>query len=50
MVFTRQKARAGANTVSSPRNQPETNIREVCTPNPEIIEQLFEQIIRSVTV
>ena len=31
MVFTRQKARAGANPESLPRIQPETNIPEVRT-------------------
>ena len=31
MVFTRQKARAGANTESPARNQAGTNIREVRT-------------------
>ena len=33
MIFTRQKARAGANPESPPITQPETNIREVHTPS-----------------
>ena len=32
MVFTRQKARAGANLESPARTQPGKNMREVCTP------------------
>ena len=33
MLFNIQKARAGANTESTPRSQPGTNIREVGTPS-----------------
>ena len=39
MVFTRQKARAGANPESPPKNHPETNIREVCTPSRTVFAQ-----------
>ena len=33
MVFTRQKAIADANPEYPPKNQPEINICEVCTPS-----------------
>ena len=33
MIFTRQKARAGANPESTQRTQPGTNIRELHTPS-----------------
>ena len=33
IIFTRKKARAGANPESPPRTQPGTNIREVRTPS-----------------
>ena len=39
MVFTRQKSRAGANPESPPKNHPETNIPEVCTPSWTVFTQ-----------
>ena len=39
MVFTKKKARAGANTESPPRTQPEMNIREVLTPSRTVFTQ-----------
>ena len=39
MVFNRQKERSGENPESLPRNQPETNIREVRTPSQTVFTQ-----------
>ena len=39
MVFTKQKARAGANLEYPPRTQPETNIREVRNPSRTVFTQ-----------
>ena len=51
MVFTRQKSRAGENPDSSPRNNPETNIREICTTSHTLFihkynELFIEQVIQ----
>ena len=51
MVFTRQKSRAGENPDSSPRNNPETNIREICTTSHTVFihkynELFIEQVIQ----
>ena len=50
MVFNRQKTRAGENQESTPINQPETNIREVRTPNQTVFtheqnELSFQQVV-----
>ena len=39
ILFTRKKARAGANTESTPITQPEINIREVRTPSCKVFTQ-----------
>ena len=39
MVFTRQKVRLGANLEYPPRNQPTTNICEVCTTSQTVFKR-----------
>ena len=51
MVFTRQKARAGANPESPPRTQPEINMCEVRTPIQTVFTQeqnelFFQQVLQ----
>ena len=51
MVFTIQKAKAVANPESPPRNQPETNISEVCTSSRTVFTQeqnklFFQQVVQ----
>ena len=44
MVFTRKKARAGANPEFLRRTQPETNIREVRTPSHSVFTQEHNEL------
>ena len=44
MVFTRKKARVGANPESPPRNQPETNVREVRTTSRTVFKQEHNEL------